>query len=87
MSDTTEPVAFDMYGQPIHRLGDKGFGISIILGTQGGTQPTPYIGVSVFHESDEFHQSLFSCSIGKDVHIENVFHERLAELFKVGTNS
>ncbi len=87
MSDTSAPVAFDMYGQPIYPLGETGFGISIILGTEGGIKPKPYIGVSVFHASDEFHQSLFSCSIGKDVHIENVFHERLAELFKVGTNS
>ena len=81
MSDNL-PVAFDMYGQPIYPLGETGFGVSIIF----YNSPDPPIRspeFTIFHQSDNYQQSLFSASMNLNgPHISNPFQDRIAEHFK-----
>ena len=81
MSDNL-PVAFDMYGQPIYPLGETGFGVSIDFSSRGPDHQVRFPSFNIFHESDDYRQSLFSASLDLDrPRICNVFQDRIAGCF------
>lgn len=83
MSNLSAPIAFDMYGHPIYPLGETGFGVSITFFSEGPEFPPKYPWFSIFHESDDFQQSLFSAELNLNgPHICNAFEDRIAEHFK-----
>jgi len=71
----------DMYGHTIHRLEGTEFGVSIAYDGDGKPDFT------VFHESDNFRQSLFSIGYSKEKYgvglmwQHNCFEKRIAEVF------
>ena len=84
MSDNA-PVAFDMYGQPIYPLGETGFGVSISWHSERSDRPAIYPFFTIFHQSDDYRQSLFSATMDlKGPHISNSFPDRITEHFKHG---
>ena len=81
MSDNV-PVAFDMYGQPIYPLGETGFGIAVWFPGPPHDQQTRHPYFTIFHQSDNYKQSLFSVlmqSEGPQIH--NPFPDRIVEFF------
>lgn len=64
----------DMYGHKITPVGD-GYGISVSVGITGDGKVHAY--ATLFHESDNFRQSLLSVS---EEGLSNVFPDRVKEV-------
>lgn len=72
----------DMYGHEIYPLGETGFGVSISFSSEGPETPPKYPHFTIFHESDNFRQCLFSVSLKPDrPYVSNTFEDRIAEHF------
>ncbi|KKN78147.1 hypothetical protein LCGC14_0353740 [marine sediment metagenome] len=83
MSGSEDSAPRDMYGHPIHPLGETGFGVSVTFHTfwpdPNGIK-CPYF--SIFHETDDFRQSLFSAEMNLNgPRTCNVFWDRITEHF------
>ncbi len=82
MSDSSIPIAHDMYGHPIYPLGETGFGVCITFYTEGSDGPAKYPHFTIFHVSDNYQQCLFSADLGMEgPQISNIFCKRIAEHF------
>lgn len=78
---------YDMYGNPIHVIGESGYGISLAFGQTSGEELVRPL-FALFHQSDGFRQCLFTFSIEEDrPQLSNIFQNRIRELMETNPHA